>query len=458
MAINQSTLTSDLRASVTGAVIEPSDPTYDQARAIKAGTIDRRPAAIVRATDATDVARVITFARDAGLELAVRCGGHSTAGHGTTNGGILLDLSAMKGLDIDPVAKTAWADAGLTAGEYSSRAVEHGLATGFGDTASVGIGGITTGGGIGYLVRKYGLTIDNLLAAEVVTAAGELLRVDAESHPDLFWAIRGGGGNFGVVTRFQYRLQEVPKVVGGMLIQPATVDVIAGFIAAAEAASDELSTIANVMPCPPMPFVPEEYHGKQVVMSLICWSSDEAEAQEALAPIRALAEPIADMVRPIPYPEIYPPDDPDYHPVAVARTMFIDRVDREVAQTILDTLGQSTAQMPVTQLRVLGGAMARIPDDATAFAHRSSRILVNLAALYDPSDDPAPHIAWVEGFMATLRQDDAGAYVNFLADEPARIRAAYPGTTYERLAEIKRRYDPTNLFRLNQNIEPAAGR
>lgn len=454
MAIN-TTSPIDLRARVTGTVIAPGDPTYDQARTVVT-PVDRHPAAIVRPTDTADVQRVVDYARDSGLILAVRSGGHSGAGHGTCDDGIVLDLSSMKGLEIDPEARTAWAEAGLTAGEYTTRTAEHGLATGFGDTGSVGIGGITTGGGIGYLVRKFGLTIDNLLAAEVVTADGEVLQVDANSHPDLFWAIRGGGGNFGVVTRFKYRLSEVPGVLGGMLIQPATADVIAGIIAAAEAAPEELSMIANVMPCPPMPFVPEEHHGKQVVMSLVCWAGDMEEGQRVLAPIRALAEPLADMVRPMSYPEIYPPEDPDYHPKAVARTMFVDRVDREVAQTILDTLGTSTAMMPVAQLRVLGGAMARVADDATAFAHRDSRILVNLAAIYDPADDVAVHTAWVQGFMETLRQSDTGAYVNFLADEPHRIRDAYPGATYDRLAQIKRRYDPDNLFRLNQNIAPQA--
>ena len=222
-----------LKGAVRGAVIEPGDEAYEEARLVMNRAVDCRPAVIVRAADAHDVVTVVNVARETGMELAVRSGGHSAAGHGTTDGGIVLDLSAMKGLEIDVAGRTVWAEAGLTAGEVTTATGEHGLAVGFGDTGSVGIGGITVGGGIGYLVRKFGLTIDSLLAAEIVTANGETLQVDADSHPDLFWAIRGGGGNFGVVTRFKYALQEVPTTVGGMLILPATADTIAGFMAAA---------------------------------------------------------------------------------------------------------------------------------------------------------------------------------------------------------------------------------
>ena len=245
----------ELRAAFKGQVIAPGDAAYDEARTVFYGGIDRHPAVIIRVVDADEVARVISLARESGLELAIRSGGHSTAGHCVSEGGIVLDLSNMRDLQIDIEGRTAWAETGLTAGEFTSAVGEHGLAVGFGDTGSVGIGGITLGGGVGYLVRKYGLTIDSLLAAEVVTADGQLLHVDADHHPDLFWAIRGGGGNFGVATRFQFRLHEVDSVVGGMLILPATADVIAGFIAAAEAAPDELSTIANVMTAPPMPML-----------------------------------------------------------------------------------------------------------------------------------------------------------------------------------------------------------
>ena len=446
----------ELRSAFNGRVIAPGDPGYDEARTVFYGGIDRHPAVIIRVKDANDVSHVVSLARDTGLELAIRSGAHSVAGHCVTDGGIVLDLSDMRDLKINVEERTAWAEAGLTAGEFTTAANAYGLATGFGDTGSVGIGGLTLGGGVGYLVRKYGLTIDDLLAADVVTADGQLLHVDAETHPDLFWALRGGGGNFGVATRFKFRLHEVDKIVGGMLFLPATPDVVASFIALAEAAPEELSTIANVMTAPPMPFIPAEYHGKLIVMAMLVYAGEVVAGEHVIAPFRALAKPIADMVRPMRYPEVYPPEQEGYHPVAAGRTMFVDTIDRSVAEMILEHLRASTGFMAVAQLRVLGGAMARVPAEATAFAHRKSRIMVNLAALYNQPDEKMTHEAWVTDFASALQQDDSGAYVNFLGDEgEARVRAAYPGQTWERLAAIKSRYDPTNLFRLNQNISSA---
>jgi FAD/FMN-containing dehydrogenase len=442
--------------TIAGRVIRPDDADYDKARACFYGGIDRRPAAIVRVADVNDVSLVVSLARESGTPLAVRSGGHGVAGYGAPNGGIVLDLRDMRALEIDVEKRTAWAETGLTAVEYTAAADAHGLATGFGDTGSVGIGGLTLGGGVGYLARKHGLTIDDLLAADIVTADGELLRVDAASHPDLFWAIRGGGGNFGVATRFRFRLHPVGTIVGGMMMLPASPDVIQSFIALAEAAPDELSTIANVMPAPPMPFVPAEHHGKLVILAMLCYAGAVEEGERALAPFRALAAPIVDMVKPSRYPEMYPPDDPDYHPIATGRTLLIDSVDRDVADTIVQHLGATNAPMRVAQLRVLGGAMARVPVDATAFAHRRSKIMVNVAALYGHPDEAPNFEPWVTGFAAALRRGDGGAYVNFLVDEgEARVRQAYPGQTWDRLRSIKQRYDPSNLFRVNQNIPPA---
>jgi FAD/FMN-containing dehydrogenase len=443
-----------LRRDFRGAVIGPEDADYDRARTVFYGGVDRRPAVIIRPVDAQEVARIVSLASETGMELAVRSGGHSTAGHSVSEGGIVLDLSNMKALEIDVKGRTAWAETGLTAGEVTTAAAAHGLAIGFGDTGSVGIGGITLGGGVGYLVRKHGLTIDNLLAAEVVTADGQILQVDQKNHP--FWAIRGGGGNFGVVTRFKFRLHEVPSIVGGMLILPATPETIAGFIAQSEAAPEELSSIANVMFAPPMPFLPPEAHGKLIIFAIMVYAGETEAGQRALAPFRALATPLADMLKPMSYPEIYQPDAEDYHPVAAARTMFVDSIDRSVAETIINHLQASDAAMSVAQLRVLGGAMARVPADATAFAHRKSKIMVNVAALFEKPADKAKYEAWASNFAAALQQSDKGLYVNFLSDEgEARVRAAYPGSTWDRLASVKARYDPDNLFRLNQNIAPA---
>lgn len=450
-------LLDEVRDLLTGRVIGPGDPDYDQARTIMYGGFDRRPALIARVADADDVAIVIRFARESGLELAVRSGGHSVAGHSATEGGIVLDLRDMKAIDIDVDERTAWAETGLTAAEYSAAVAEHGFVTGFGDTGSVGIGGITLGGGVGFLVRKHGLTIDSLLAAEVVTADGEVLYCDEETHPDLFWAIRGGGGNFGVATRLKFRLHELGPIFGGMVFLPASTDVITGFIQASEEAPEELSGIAAVMVAPPLPFVPEEVHGRLIVMAMLVYAGDPEAGEKAMAPFRTLAPPIMDMLRPMSYPEMFPPEDDSYHPLAIGKTLFLDSVDEAVAEKILGYLESSDASLRVAQLRVLGGAMARVPAEATAFAHRESRIMANVAAFYEGPEDRPRREEWVNEFADALRQSDEGAYVGFLADEgEGRVRAAYPGSTWDRLRSIKGKYDPDNFFRLNQNIPPAA--
>ena len=449
-----------LRRTLTGQVFTPQDPGYDDARRLFIPVYDGvRPAVITQVADANDIATVLTTARETGLELAIRSGGHSAAGHSTADGGIVVDLRGLKSLEIDLESNTAWADSGLTAAEYSNQTNAQGLATGLGDTGSVGLGGITLGGGIGFLVRKHGMTIDSLIAADIVTADGGLVRADEASHPDLFWAIRGGGGNFGVATRFQLRLQPLDKIVGGMMVLPATTDTIVGFIAEAEQSPEELSTIANVMNCPPLPFVPEEVHGSLVVMALVAWCGDIDEGQQVMNRFRGLAEPIADMVQEMPYPEIYGPEDEEYRPLAVARTMWADHFDQGTAETILGFLEDSDAPMRVAQLRVLGGAMARVPNDATAFAHRDRKLMVNVASFYEGPDDRPRREAWVSDFAEALNQGDTGGYVGFLAEEGLdRVRAAYPGDTWDRLRRVKADYDPENLFHLNQNIPPASAR
>jgi FAD/FMN-containing dehydrogenase len=398
------------------------------------------------------------MARETGTELAIRCGGHSGAGHSATEGGIVVDLRDLKSIDIDPEARTAWADAGLTAAEVAAATAEHGLAIGFGDTGSVGIGGITTGGGIGYLVRKHGMTIDSLIGAEVVTADGSVRTVDADHDADLFWAIRGGGGNFGVITRFQYRLHALAEVIGGMLIQPATPEIVSEFMARADAAPEELSVIANIMGCPPMPFVPEEHHGSTVLFSLVCWSGERAEGERVLAGLRDLAEPIADLVKPIPYPEMFPPEEgaEDYHPLIVGTTFFMDHVGVEEARAIVEAVEASDAPMRAVQLRPLGGAMARVPADATAFAHRSARIMAIVVSFIEGEADRARRQAWVSDLAGALDQGVPGAYVNFIEDDgPDGVARAYPPATLERLSRVKRAVDPENVFRRNHNVAPA---
>jgi FAD/FMN-containing dehydrogenase len=448
-------LVAELRADLDGGVLVLGDEGYEEARPVYYRGFAERPAAIVRPRDTAEVARVVRLATEAGIELAVRSGGHSVAGHGLSDGGIVLDLSSMRAIDINTVHRTAWVEAGATAGEVTAATGVHGLAIPFGDTASVGVGGITLGGGVGFLSRKYGLTADSLRAAEIVTADGELLRVDADDHPDLFWAIRGGGGNFGVVTRFQFALHPVDSVVGGMLILPASPDVIAAFVAEAKAAPDELSTIAAVMVAPPMPVLPEQVHGQLVLMVLLVYAGDVADGERVVGRLRELSTPLVDMVRPVRYPEMFEGPEPP-HPVgAASRTMFIDDLDPARAEAIIEHLRTATAPMAAVQIRVLGGAVTHVPDDETAYAHRDRAVMVNVAAIYERSDDAATHEAWVTGATAALEGGDRAAYIGFLADDrEARVRDAYPGRTWDRLAEIKARYDPANVFSRNHNIPP----
>jgi FAD/FMN-containing dehydrogenase len=445
-----------LRAELAGPVLGPGEPGYDAARRVFLPSVDRHPAAIVRPVDAGEVARVVSLTRETGLELAVRGGGHSQAGHGTSESGIVLDLAGLTTLEIDAGRRVARAAGGLTSGEVTVASAPYGLAVGFGDTPSVGIGGLTLGGGLGYLVRKHGLTIDHLLGAEVVAADGRVLKVDDDSHPDLFWAIRGGGGNFGVVTRFDYRLHPVDLVTGGMLALPATPETLAGLVAAAEAAPEELSMIANVLLAPPLPFVPPELVGKPLLLALLVHAGPLDEGERAVAPLRALAPPVADFVRAMPFSEVFAAEAPPVPPRNVVRTFFSDALDEDAAGELLDRLRASTAQLPAAQIRVLGGAVARVPTEATAFAHRQRRLMVNVAAVYASPDEDSVHRAWAEDAAAALRRGEDAAYVNFLGDEGAdRVRAAYPGVTWDRLSEVKHRYDPENVFRLNQNVPRA---
>jgi FAD/FMN-containing dehydrogenase len=447
----------DLRAQLDGELITPDDPSYDEARQVFFKGIDRRPLAVARVAGAADVAAVVSAAREGDLELAIRSGGHSRPGYGTVDGGLVIDLSGMDSVKIDGDDGTAWVETGATAGTYTLATAEKGLVTGLGDTGSVGIGGLTLAGGIGFLVRKTGLTIDNLLAAEVVTADGEVVEASESSEPDLFWAIRGGEGNFGVATRFQLRLAEISEIVGGMLILPASPQVITGFLEAAQAAPEELSTIANVLIAPPLPFVPEEAHGKPVVMGLFAYVGPVDQGEQVIAPFRALAEPLADMVRPMRYPELYEGPEQEAR-FAAGTNFFADSLEPAAAEAILEQLPKSTAPMRAVQLRVLGGALARVPNDATAFAHRDRGLFVNIAAMYTDAGEKDSHDAWVNGLADSLGRDGAGGYVGFLGEEDeATIRAAYPGATWDRLRELKRRYDPDNLFHLNHNMPPADG-
>lgn len=442
--------------AIKGQVIFPEDQEYDQARIVVPGGIDNHPAVIVRVKDSEDIAHILQLAREMHREISVKSGGHGNAGYAVCGGGIVIDLSLLKQLDINPTGKYAWAETGLTTGEYTKAVGAYNLVTGFGDTGSVGIGGITLGGGIGYLSRKYGLTIDDVLGMDIVTADGKFLRADFEHHPNLFWALRGGGGNFGVVTRIKFRLHALDMITGGMLILPATPETITSFVHKASIADDNLTTILNIMTAPPLPFLPKEYHGKIILMAMMCFAGDEKQGEKVMKKFRSIAPPIADMVKRIPYPDMFPPTDLTYHPLSSTRTMFIDKIQSDTATILLEKLRASIGSMSVAQVRVLGGAVHRIPKDETAFAHRHSEIMINLATLYQEMTEKVSHELWVSDFERSIHQTDTGAYVNFLGNEGIeRVQAAYPGKTWDRLVTVKTHYDPNNVFHYCQNIPPS---
>jgi len=447
-----------LGSMIRGRVIAPHHADYYALRTVALGQFDHRSAAIVRVANAPDVATVLNFAQATDLPLAARSGGHSTGGFSSADGALVIDVRDIKAIEIDTTARTAWVGAGCTAGEVTLAVEQHGLIVGFGDSGTVGVAGLTLGGGIGYLVRKLGLTIDSLLAVEIVTAHGDILIADETSHPDLFWAVRGGGGNFGIITRFLFRLHNLPAFTGGPLILPPTPEVIAGFAKLADEAPEELSAIAMIMPLPPAPFVPAEAHGQLAFVAMMAYAGDPEAAQRALAPFRALATPLADLVGPTPYSSLYMLDPPPgERPMVETRSRFTNRFGIEEARALVAAAHNCTAPMSMSQLRVLGGAHARIDSDATAFAHRSERFMVTFLAMYGGGPDAvAEQQRWVAESIAAVVPAGTGAYVNFLgADEASGLGAAYPAETLERLRQVKRRYDPENLFRINQNIMPA---
>ncbi len=447
-----------LGSMIRGRVITPAHADYDALRAVALGQFDRRPAAIVRVATPADVATALNFAQATDLPLAIRAGGHSTGGYGVADGALVIDVRELDTIEIDATARTLWAGAGCTALDVTVAVEKHGLVVGFGDSGSVGIAGLTLGGGIGYLVRKHGLTIDSLLAVEIVTAAGDILIADETHHPDLFWAIRGGGGNFGVVTRFKYRLHPLPSFTGGPLVLPPTAEVVAGFAKLADEAPEELSAIAMVMPIPPVPMVPAEAHGKLAFIAMMAYAGDPEAAQKALAPFRALAAPLADLVAPGSYSNLYMLDPPSgMRPMVTVRSRFTERFGIEQARALVDAAESCDAPMKMAQIRVLGGAHAWVHPDATAFAHRSDRFMVSFLSMYGGGPEMIEaQERWASEAIGAAAPGSDSAYVNFVgAQEQAGRDIAYPAATLARLRQVKRRYDPENLFRLNTNITPA---
>jgi len=449
----------ELRAKIDGELLTSGHPGYDRARRTVSLRSNRFPLVIVRAASEGDVVAAVDFAREHELPLAVRSGGHSIAQYSVVDDALVIDLSQMKRVEVDPVTRTARVQAGATSADIAGPANAHGLALTTGDTSSVGIGGLTTGGGVGYLVRRYGLTVDSLLSARVVTADGQVVTACPTEHPDLFWAIRGGGGNFGVVVEFTFWLAPVDHVLGGLLVLPATREVVRAYLDHAIEAPDELTMLADLTLAPPAPFVPPEWVGKPVLMIIAVWCGEPEAGAQALALLRALADPVADLVSWIPYPAIYEFTAHLAEPHGASiRMMFADELSDAALDASIEAVVNSPSDANLVHLRGLGGTFGRVANDATAFAHRDRRYFVALIAVWlDEAADPAPHEAWTLSLWERLRPEGEGVYVNFLEDEGRdRVHEAYPPATYDRLAAVKRRYDPANLFRFNQNVTPAS--
>ncbi len=455
----------ELENGLAGSVVGPGDPSYETARRVWNHTIDKWPALVVRAASTDDVARTVRFARSEGRPIAVRGGGHSVAGFSTCDDGIVIDLSQLNDVALDAKSQRAFAGGGTRWKDFDAATQQHGLATTGGLVSSTGIGGLTLGGGFGHLVRKYGLTCDNLLSAEVVTADGTVVHASESQNPELFWALRGGGGNFGVVTRFELDLHPVgPIVLGGPIFYPGdqAIDVMTGWRDRLDNMPDELSTLVNLTTAPPAPFIPEEWHNRKVAVIVACWAGDPADGEAVVKPLRSLGTPISDLLGPMPYLDLQQFVDPVWEAGAgnFYTSAFLDRLPDEAIRTLAD-FHRSSADLPVlAELHVhhFGGAVARVPAGSTAFTDRSSPFLFNGAArTSDPADLPH-HVAWARTARnAMAAYGRGGMYVNFTSEGADGIRrASYPPEIYARLQAVKDQYDPFNVFRFNINVTPTS--
>jgi FAD/FMN-containing dehydrogenase len=426
------------------------------------GAIDRRPAAVTRCASRSDVARAIAFGVRERLPIAVRGGAHNVAGNATVDAGLVIDLSRLKAIRVDAAARRAVAEPGLTWAEFDKATAAFGLATTGGLISTTGIAGFTLGGGIGWLMRAHGLTCDNLVSAEVVTADGRTLQASETENADLYWGLRGGGGNFGVVTRFEYRLHPVTNVTGGMVLHPAerARELLRRYRELVASAPEGLTTVLAFLTAPPAPFVPDSLQGKPAVAVALCHSGDPADGADAVRPFRTHGPPAADVVGIMPYTAVQsmldasaPAGQLNYWKAAYLNELSDAAIEALVAQAERMPLGMS--QLHVHQM---GGAVARVAPEATAYAHRSARFAVNVIGMWSDPAASESHVGWARASAAAFAPFATGAvYVNFLGDEgDERIRAAYGESTYTRLAELKAKYDPDNVFRLNQNIRPRA--
>jgi FAD/FMN-containing dehydrogenase len=450
-------------ATRTTELLAPGDAGYDEARKIWNGAIDRRPALIARCRATSDVVAALRVARERDLPVAVRGGGHGVAGPAVCDDGLVVDLSPMRAIAVDPARHLARAQAGVLWGELDAATQQHGLATVGGIVTHTGIAGLTLGGGIGWLMRRCGATVDNLLAADVVTADGEIVRASEDENGELLWGLRGGGGNFGVVTSFEYRLHEVgPTVLAGPIYwaledAPEVLRFYRDFIAEAP---DELTTIVNLRHAPPTPLLAPELHGTPSVAVLACYAGSLERGEEALAPLRRFGSPLADALAPRPYLELQGlfdaglPHGWHYY----WKSWELPPLGDDAIDTLVEQAAKVTNERSYIIVFHLGGAIARVGEQETAYPQRDAAHNVNINAAWLPGDpEPERHVAWARDTFAALEPFGTGrAYVNFLADEgQERVRAAYGGGKYRRLVALKRAYDPANVFHLNQNIDPS---
>ncbi len=457
----QATKVKELKGNVRGKVLLPSDDGYESARKIWNATIDKHPALIVRCTTKSDVVHAVNFARDNGLLLAVRGGGHNIAGNAMCDDGIVIDLSQMKAARVDPSARRVTIDGGATLADLDAATQAHGLATPVGINSTTGVAGLTLGGGFGWLSRKHGMTVDNLESAEVVTAAGEVVRASATEHPDLFWALRGGGGNFGAVTRFEFRLHPVgPDVLSGLIVYPISEakSVLQQYREFAAKAPDELTVWALLRKAPPLPFLPERVHGKEIIALALIYAGDPKQGEPLIEPLRKFGTPLGEHVGVQPYVAWQQAFDPLLTPGA--RNYWKSHNFSALKDGLFDAVTEYVDKLPSPQCEIffgaLGGATTRPAPDSAAYAHRNAQFVMNVHGRWEDSADDERCIGWARDFFnASAPFASGGVYVNFLtADEGDRVRTAY-GPNYDRLARVKRTYDPTNLFRVNQNIQPA---
>ena len=451
----------ELKRNVSGQVVLPHDDAYEAARKIWNATIDKHPALIVRCASTSDVVRAVNFARDNGLPLAVRGGGHNIAGNAVCDDGIVIDLSQMKAARVDPVARRVTIEGGATLADLDAATQAHGLATPVGINSTTGIAGLTLGGGFGWLSRKHGMTVDNLESAEVVTAAGEVVRASATERPDLFWALRGGGGNFGVVTRFEFRLHPVgPDVLSGLIVYPisAAKSVLRQYREFVAKAPDDLSVWAVLRQAPPLPFLPAEVHGTGIIALALLYTGDPKLGEPLIDPLRKFGTPVGEHVGVQPYAAWQQAFDPLLTPGA--RNYWKSHNFSTLKDGLFDTVIEYIETLPSPQCEIffaaLGGATSRPAPGSAAYAHRDVQFVMNVHGRWEDSADDERCIGWARDFFdASAPFASGGVYVNFLtADEGDRVRSAY-GPNYDRLARVKRTYDPTNLFRVNQNIQPA---